>query len=92
MNRGLNFHTTSFFQLKLVLLRLQRLGNLREFMKPDIVKILYIEVFITHNQMVRQTDISDPLQMKNKPAWKDGAIVKFYIFFPHFSQLIVDSR
>ena len=50
-------------------------------MKPDIVKIVYIKVFITHNQMVRQTDISDPLQMKNKPAWKDGAIVKFYIFF-----------
>ena len=50
-------------------------------MKPDIVKIVYIKVFITHNQMVRQTDISDPLQMKNKLAWKDGAIVKFYIFF-----------
>ena len=50
-------------------------------MKPDIVKILYVEVFITHNQMDRETDISDPLQMKNKPACKDGAIVKFYIFF-----------
>ena len=67
------------------MLRLQRSGNLREFMKPDIVKILYIKVFITLNQMDRQTDISDPLQMKKQAIMEGWRNCKVLHIFPHFS-------